>query len=135
MNYTDQLKRQHQDIFSVIMDTNALVKSGNIEANSQQIAMNISSLAGKLQVHLSYEDKYLYPKLLESDNPVVKSKAKQYIAEMGDLSSVFTDFKNRYNTKPKILAEAQSFKSDYAKVFTALETRMNREDKDLYLHI
>ena len=36
MNYTDQLKRQHQDIFSVIKDTNALVKSGNIEANLQQ---------------------------------------------------------------------------------------------------
>ena len=97
--------------------------------------MNISSLAGKLQVHLSYEDKHLYPKLLESGNPVVKSKAKQYIAEMGDLSSVFTDFKSRYNTKPKILAEIQAFKSDYTKVFTALETRMNKEDKDLYLHI
>ena len=108
MNYTDQLKRQHQDIFSVIKDTNALVKSGNIEANSQQIAMNISSLAGKLQLHLSYEDKHLYPKLLESGNPVVKSK---------------------------ILAEIQAFKSDYTKVFTALETRMNKEDKDLYLHI
>lgn len=133
MNHMDQLKKQHESINEVIEETTKLVAGGSLEANAAEIAKNISILAGKLQIHLSHEDKYLYPSLLNSEVTGVKNKAQQYVREMGNLQGVFTVFKNDFNTKSKIIANPDVFIATFKTVFAAIDERMKREDTDLYL--
>lgn len=133
MNHLDQLKKQHESINEIIIETTKLVNEKKLDANASEIAKNISILAGKLQIHLSHEDQHLYPSLLKSDSADVKHKATMYVHEMGDLKAVFTEFKNQFNTKSKILTEPNKFETEFSKVFGAIEKRMKKEDTDLYL--
>ena len=132
MNNLDQLKRQHLEIFEVLNETKLLIQKENYENDSQVIARNINKIAGKLQVHLINEDKFLYPAFLKSKSIELKNKAQKYTLEMGDLSNVYTAFKNKYNTRSKIMADTKSFITDSNKVFKAIEKRILKEDNDLY---
>lgn len=132
MNHMDQLKKQHEGINQVIAETTRLVNTGELESNAAEIAKNISVLAGKLQIHLSHEDRYLYPNLLSSENSGIKSKAQQYVQEMGSLQGDFTVFKNDFNTKSKIMVNPEAFVKAFKKVFAAIDQRMKKEDSDLY---
>jgi hypothetical protein len=132
-NNTEQLKKQHEAINALIKENIKLVNDKNLELNAPSIAKNISVLAGILQIHLSHEDQYLYPNLLNSDKSEIRNKAKAYIDEMGNLKAVYTDFKNKYNTKSKLMSNPAAFEKDFFAVFGAVEKRMTKEDSDLYL--
>jgi len=132
MKNLDQLKRQHLEIFEVLNETKTLIQQQNLENNSQAIAKNINNIAGKLQVHLNNEDRFLYPSFLKSDRVVLQKKAQEYSDEMGDLSKVYAEFKNKYNTRSKIMTDSTAFITDSNNVFKAIEKRINKEDRDLY---
>lgn len=132
-NNTEQLRKQHENINALIKENIKLVNDKNLELHAPTIAKNISVLAGILQIHLSHEDQYLYPNLLNSDKPEIRNKAKAYIDEMGNLKAVYTDFKNKYNTKSKLMSNPTAFEMDFFAVFGAVEKRMTKEDSDLYL--
>lgn len=57
------------------------------------ITTHINKLAGKLKIHLSSEDKFLYPNLLNGDDNKLKNLANSYINEMGGISDTFTNYK------------------------------------------
>lgn len=133
MNNTEQLKKQHQNINVIIKDSIRLVNAKDLESNALEIAKNISILAGILQIHLSHEDQFLYPNLLNSDVPEIRKKAKAYIDEMGNLKAIYTEFKNKYNTKSKLMQNPSDFEIAFFDVFRAIEKRMMKEDSDLYL--
>lgn len=133
INNTEQLKKQHENINALIKENIKLVNDKNLELHAPSIAKNISVLAGILQIHLSHEDQYLYPNLLNSDKPEIRNKAKAYIDEMGNLKAVYTDFKNKYNTKSKLMSNPAAFEKEFFAVFGAVEKRMTKEDSDLYL--
>lgn len=88
------------------------------------------SLAGKLQIHLSSEDKYLYPALLKDEK--FKDTAEHYIKDMGGILSEFTEFKNKYNTKSRIEANEAGLVRDTKAIVTAIETRMRKEERGIY---
>lgn len=132
MKNLDQLKKHHTEINALVHETKELIRGGHIEENSQAIAKNISIIAGKLQIHLSSEDKFLYPSFINSERMDLKTMAKAYTHEMGDLSEVYTSFKNRYNTRSKIIADVNAFESEAKTVFQAIEKRIDKEDHDLY---
>lgn len=131
MSQTDLMKRQHKEI-SIILET---LKKVMNEDDSKATAKCINELAGKITLHLKYEDDYLYPELLKSDNSVVKTTANRFMREMGDLASVFGDFKDKYNTKSKIDADVEGFKKYCKEVIKALEKRLSKEDNELYVYL
>ncbi|HHY90380.1 MAG TPA: hemerythrin domain-containing protein [Clostridiales bacterium] len=128
----DMLKRQHEEIFSVLLEIKDIVRQGNLERDAADIAKQISILAGKLKIHLASEDKYMYPSLLNDGNPELKKMAEKFIKEMGDISDVFTEFKDRYNTKTKILNNRDGFLKEIENIFKTLENRIEKENKVLY---
>jgi len=133
MNNLENLKRQHTEIFELMNETTKMIAQKDLESNGQNIAKNISSLAGKLKMHLGNEDKFMYPSFLMSKNEELKKKATEYIDEMGDLSSVYMTFKDKYNTRTKILNDQAGFMKESAVVFKAIEKRIKKEDSDLYV--
>ncbi|MCT4632200.1 MAG: hemerythrin domain-containing protein [Firmicutes bacterium] len=133
MNKLNQLKKQHGDIIELLNETKGMINKIDDSSVQMKIAKNISKLAGILKIHLMSEDRNLYPAFTKSSNTDLQNKAKKYIDEMGDLSSIYMDFKDKYNTQSKINNSLSQFKSEVAKVFSAIETRIKKEDTDLYV--
>lgn len=135
MRHFDNMRRQHA---SIQEDIDFLVNEISKDINSinvTEVALRISRLAGKIKIHMLEEDKFLYPELLMSVDAEVKSMAKQYIDEMGDLSDEYTRFKTAYNTALKIQAKPDTFQIEAKKVINALMKRIDKEDNELYAFI
>ncbi len=128
----NSLKRQHEEIGEVIGNIKDSIASNKVGAEANQVALMISTLAGKLKIHLSTEDLYMYPDLLKSQSQEVRIIAKEYIDEMGNISEAFTEYKNSFNTRSKITADIEAFKTETEKVFTLLESRISKEEVSLY---
>jgi hypothetical protein len=126
------LKRQHEEIREIIADIRQAVGRRSLDKEASLIASKISMLAGKLKIHLNTEDRYMYPRLLQSENLQVRKIAKEYIDEMGHISGVFMDYKDRFNTKTKIIGNTQEFFNETNKIFKVLEERIAKEDSSLY---
>jgi hypothetical protein len=81
--------------------------------------------------HLEFEDARLYP-VLESAEPAIADRARRYREEMGDLSSRFVVFLERWSAAGAIESEPRAFAQAWDMVRIALERRMAAEDDDLY---
>lgn len=125
------LARQHNELYKLLAEMKSL--GYNIESNADKIALNINLLAGKINIHLQSEDKYLYSLLLNSQHTEVRKIAKDFIAEMGHIAKTFNEFKVKFNTKNKILNNINEFKLEYPKIMNAISNRLNKEDKKLYV--
>lgn len=135
MSNIANLKRQHVEILDSINSIKALTKKNSIENNAAEIAKDISMMAGKLKIHLDTEDKFLYPDLLNGEDIKLKALANNYIKEMGDICSTFTEYKNKFNTKSKILSNIFEFDKETKAIFDAIEKRINKEDTELYIKL
>lgn len=127
----ENLIRQHKTIFTEINFIMGEVEKGST-INVTETVLHINKLAGHLSIHLMNEDKFLYPKLLNSIDSAVQRLALQYNNEMGDLASIFTKYKNDYNTSNKINEKEDLFINDTKKVMKALIKRIEKEDNGLY---
>ena len=130
MRQFDQMKDAHKSVYKAMKDTEAMLN--DIEGNAMQIAQNISRLAGTLKVHLSSEDRYLYPSLMESDKSNLKNMADKYQKEMGGLSQEFMAFKDKYNTSSKLKSNIAEAKEEITAIFRKIEKRIQKEDQELY---
>jgi len=126
------LKRQHEEISEVIGNIRSFIAGGKVEAGAQEVALLINTLAGKLNIHLNTEDKYMYPGLLESETEELKVLAREYMGEMGAISHIFLQYKEKFNTRSKILSAQEAFIAESQKVFDLLEKRVEREETSLY---
>jgi len=124
------MKEAHISIYTTLNDIKKMLE--NIEENATLIARSISRLAGTLKVHLSNEDRYLYPTMLENGDTTLKGKASEYQKEMGNLSQEFMIFKDKYNTSSKLITNRSSAKKEITDVFNKIEVRMQKEDNELY---
>ena len=121
----DNYFRQHKEI-SELINTIKTMAIKDLIANSKEIATTLNNLSGKLKVHLSMEDRYLYPNLKAKNES--KNIAEKFENEMGNLAN----YKEKYNTYIKITESPINFKNETTKIMKALEDRMSREEKDLY---
>lgn len=129
----DNLMREHKGIFEEIEYITNLINKSDLESNLLDITSHINKLAGKLKIHLGSEDKFLYPSLLNGTDDKLKNLANSYINEMGDISDVFTDYKNSFNTKSKILSEGiDKFVLETKKMLKSIESRITKEENGLY---
>ncbi|ABR36465.1 hemerythrin domain-containing protein [Clostridium beijerinckii] len=129
----DNLMREHKGIFEEINYINESINNKKFESNLLDITTHINKLAGKLKIHLSSEDKFLYPNLLNGDDNKLKNLANSYINEMGGISDTFTNYKNKFNTKSKIISEGNEvFTSETKKILVAIEKRISKEESELY---
>jgi len=60
------------------------------------------------------------------------NQAEEYQREMGNLLAKFMEFKDKYNTKIKILSEKESFFGEIEKIMRSIDVRMQKEESGLY---
>lgn len=124
--------RQHKDILSDINEIDKIVSKQDYEEHLSEFVSHINSLAGKLKIHLSYEDKFLYPNLINGEDTELKNMAEEYMREMGDIADVFTAYKNEFNTRSKINERLDTFKVDTKRILAEIKNRILKEENGLY---
>jgi hypothetical protein len=129
----NDLKRQHKEIQEIIDFLKLNLQESKVRAEASQLAQNISFLAGKLRIHLLSEDESLYPRLLGGTDTKAKETAERFFKEMGNLSQVFAEYKVKYNISSRILSNVEAYIRDTKIIVEALENRISREDKELYV--
>lgn len=123
--------RQHKDIYNAMDEIIKVISSDEIDA--MKLARLINRLAGQLNIHLSSEDKFLYPRLLDDEK--VSDMARSYIDEMGHILKEFTEYREKYNTKTKVLVDINKTVIETKSILKKIRKRMNKEEGELYLLI
>ena len=132
MTATQRYRAQHAELFALITQITPLLNDANLANIAAEIRSLISSLAGKLSIHLAMEDKRLYPKLMAHGNPDVRALATHYSEEMGSLLDDFTKFNQRWLTAALIERDPAKFVAEMKVLFAALQTRIEKENNQLY---
>ena len=130
MRKFEQMKDAHRSLYTIMDETELLLD--NLEANSSLIAKNISRLTGVLKIHLTNEDKFLYPAMKDTVDSKLKKLATQYEIEMGKLGPEFLSFKDKYNTTSRVISHSNIAKSEIQRMFKKVRVRMDKEDHELY---
>ena len=128
MGYTDKFRMQHDEILRAAGEITEHLQG---EVDPAVVRKLLSALAGKVNFHLAMEDQALYPRLLESRDASVKTRAGKFKDEMGGLGKVFTDYNNKWQVSA-IRGDIAGFTSETRKVFGALAKRIERENAELY---
>ncbi len=128
----NNLERQHTEIRESVSKIKQGVNSKDINVALDILVREINTLAGKLNIHMNSEDKFLYPALIESNDNQLKQIAKQYSEEMGNIHIGFSNYKNKFNTKSKILNDVDGFLKESKGIIKLLEERVSKEDMYLY---
>lgn len=128
-----QMQRtQHRELAELIGQIAKLAATpAAAAAKAADIRALLNQLAGKLTVHLSGEDKVVYPALAASPDPQVAATAKRFQSEMGGLVEVFKTF-NRTWSESAIKADAGKFTAELGAVAKAVGERVQKEETVLY---
>lgn len=86
-----------------------------------------------LVAHLKLEDDWLYPRLSQSANAVVRRKSERFSSEMGNLKHDFADLYATWSVDGAILSNPAGWKNEWPAFYRALEARIGAEDHDLYV--
>lgn len=128
----DNFMRQHKDIIEELDYIDKILNKQDYKNYLDDFVSHINNLAGKLKIHLSSEDKFLYPKLINGEDINLKNMANSYINEMGNIASVFTDYKNQFNTKNKINEKLDTFIDQTKSILNEIRKRILKEETELY---
>jgi len=128
----DNLLEQHKKIRNLMADLYTCLDLCSSDDKYRMLAYKVNKLAGVLRIHLSSEDRYLYPVLMCSEVESTRELVESFDRSMGGLSNAFISFKLSYNTAFAIEKDYDEFRSQLGKVFEKLENRLDREDHELY---
>lgn len=106
--------------------------SSKVTDSASEIRKLLVQLSGKLSFHLSMEDNYLYPKLMQDADPKIADTAKKFADEMSGIANVFKEYSTKWQEKT-IAAEPDNFITATKGLFVAVQNRINREETELYL--
>ena len=128
-----KLKQQHDDIKKNITALSFFLNDNDLINNSDKVVGYLKLIASSIKLHLVLEDKILYPELLKHDNPVIKKLTQKFIDELGGLKKKFMDYINKWKTSDIINSSPNIFIKETNIVFSALATRIKRENEELFL--
>ncbi|MPN19435.1 hypothetical protein SDC9_166804 [bioreactor metagenome] len=132
MTDTQNLIRQHNDILEIANQILNYRTSQQISDHAFNIALLIGQVAGKLKVHMTTEDKFVYPALFAHPDTHIQNLSRGFADEMGDLAKIFEGYKTKYLSARQIASNPQAFADETKSVFTAIAKRIEKENTKLY---
>lgn len=132
MTRTARFRHQHdelEDWAAALLEAAGSVGSAGDAHRARNL---LNELTGVLVVHLSMEDKALYPRLMKVKSLDVVAVAKTFIEEMDELAEAFSRYNDRWADEDTINADPAGFAEETNAVVGALTNRIRRENHELY---
>ncbi|MBW7858631.1 MAG: hemerythrin domain-containing protein, partial [Leptonema sp. (in: Bacteria)] len=129
------LSRYYQDHSDLLILVNALqsaIDSTDEKLRPELVFEALAKLSGRLMVHLAFEDKAIYPELLNSKNAEVTKLATEFQSEMATIATVFTEFIYRWSDINSIRESFDEFKEETFTIFKVLGSRVKKENEVFY---
>lgn len=127
----DKFKHQHVAIYECIRTLRHHVLSG-IAENARQIAGTVVDMSSTIKLHLSVEDKVLYPALRSSKNQSMASLGNRYQEDMKAIARSYEEFARKWNTAVNVARDPEGFRAEANTVLKRLHARIRQEDSDFY---
>ncbi len=132
MARSDNFRSQHQDLKQLVGQIVPLLNSAQLGKDAGEARNLLSKLAGKISVHLSMEDKVLYPTMLAHSDASIKSTAQRFMTEMGGIAKAFDGYVKKWPTSAAIQSNPDEFIKETKGIADALAKRMQKEEAELY---
>jgi GAF domain-containing protein len=123
-----QTCRDHHSVLRYLCDD-----IGNPKNSPEQALALLKRFRSVLTAHLKLEDDWLYPRLGESRNAIVRGKAERYRREMGGLRERFEALWRAWSPDRAIAQNQQGWEDEWRTFAQALVSRVETEDHDLYV--
>jgi hypothetical protein len=133
--YLAKIKEQHEEIKKILRELKEDVYSEeDVSSNTLWIALRLGHLSAVLQMHLKYEDEFLYPCFLNSNHDNARATADKLTKTMGELAGKFEIYIRKYIGDPNIIREnTKDFVIESNQIFDQIFERIGAEEKELYL--
>lgn len=132
MALTDIYRRHHEELLALAGKLASCLVPDSLKSNPKDVLSLLAQFAAKLNVHLSMEDKALYPKLLNSSDEKCKTTAKEFLNEMGGIKKVFETYSAKWSNSDAISSEADLFIQESKDLIATLASRIEKENRVLY---
>lgn len=126
------LKEQHKELLALVEACSSIFSLDSDRVDYSELNKALLQFHGKLRVHLSMEDDFLYPKLLRHDDQKISGTAKRFKEEFGGIGEALKLYKEKWPTQSKIQEGYQSFKAETQEIFKVLKKRIQEEETGLY---
>lgn len=131
MSTTDLLKEQHSELLDVASALSLHLQIDRIAETPEVVHELLNNLAGRLRVHLTMEDRGLYPLLFERNDEYVKKMTRDFMDDMGGSGRV-RQYMLRWSV-PRLIAEhPRDFSRETRELLQELSSRIDREESELY---
>jgi hypothetical protein len=131
MRPTEKFRAHHDDLLAMAGQIASGLDVASLQKDARGVRAQLSKLAGLLNVHLTMEDRTLYPKLEAHPSPAVAATAARFMREMGGLKAAFLAYANRWGAR-QIEEAPAAFVDETGAIFAALADRIARENDELY---
>jgi hemerythrin-like domain-containing protein len=132
MAITDIYRKHHDELLSLANDLNLKLNERDVKEKTSEILDLLSKFAAKLNMHLTMEDKALYPKLVTSKDPKTSQTAREFLIEMGGIKIVVEKYIHNWSLSKNIIASPEIFIKESKLILNALHTRIDKENNILY---
>ena len=129
---TENFRHHHTEVRALSARIHHLLDADTVTTDPGPIASVVRELFGKFGVHLAIEDSTLYPRMLAHDDPRLQQAAQRFQREMGGLKTKFDAYRQRWPGSIAISRNPKAFIAETREILTALDTRIAREDRELY---
>ena len=132
MESLELLRKQHYELLDIAAALSLHLQIDRIAETADAIFALLSQLGGGLRIHLSQEDRGLYPLLLEGRDETAKKLVREFMDEVGGLSARSRRYLLRWSV-PRLIAEhPRDFARETRDLLQELSSRIEREEEELY---
>ena len=130
MSNLEQLRAEHAELIRLVGALSEAIV-GEAPPPAAPFGALRDALSTTLIRHLKIEDWVLYPRLLDSDDPVVATTARTFNDQMGGLAAEYIEYVQKWSALA-IECDWRGFCADSAVIVQALTQRIVRENRELY---
>jgi hypothetical protein len=132
MRHTDLYRHQHAVIAELVRKLEQNLTTAKLQENTSEVWRTLAELSGQIIVHLSGEDRWLYPELRGCGDAHAAAMATKFAEEMGHINEGFKAYATRWLMPNAILDAPEAFIAETRDVARTLHDRMRREHTELY---
>jgi len=132
---TKRFTDDHNNLLNIAEKLSKNLDINKLSKDAKETKIILSDLLSHLHVHLSVEDKAIYPLLLSHSDSYVKSTAQEFVTQFEDIREKINQYKHTWSSTADIQNNPTLFIEQTNDLIAVLLNRIELEDNDLYSYL